>query len=149
MSKLLQDCELVRDRPIFDDSSLDEAHDADLRPLHGLSGCGDPTIGTLMRGPPRSAGRDLVSFRDLVLDRDVYVREGDTPGRHELFDSVAGYRLPVEEHRRGEHLIHYFQLLLVPDFFEESPSDRFVLFGVMRAPSLMSNAYVDRTAASE
>jgi hypothetical protein len=121
MPELLEDAELVRHWPIFNYPPLDKAHDTDLRPLHAFPRRGDTSIGTLMCGLPRSASRDLVSFSDLVLNRDLYVREGDTSGGHNLLDCLARYRLPIEEDRRGEHFVHHFQPLFVPDVFEKAP----------------------------
>ena len=86
-----------------------------------------------MRAHCGRAGRDLVPFRDLIVNGEVELGEGRADRRDELFEFVQAGRLArrriVVHIVGGDHLVCDSEVPRIEEFLKEPPVDGLVRFG--------------------
>src|SRR6266508_2476756 len=121
--------------------------DADAGEAEALAGARDAQQLSLVRPLGRPARRDLVPFREHVLDGAVQIGDGGDVHRPLLLGTLQPRRLPGQG--TMVHVVLRDELtgpvhpLLVDDLLKPAPNDRLVLFGGHGAPpSLRRRAYL-------
>src|SRR5688572_11492752 len=125
-AQLLHHAEFIKDAPTLGNLSIHKSVYRDSGNSGRLAGRRESCQFALMRALGGPAGHDLIPFGDLVIDREMNIREGVAVGCDELFAALGAIR----KARNGswatvdvvldEYLIQHSQIPFIPDFIEET-----------------------------
>src|SRR5687768_9018324 len=125
-AQLLHHAEFIKNAPTLDNLSIHKSVYRDSGDRGRLTGRRETCQFALVRALGGPACHDLIPFGDLIINRELNIREGVAVGCDKLFAALGAIRKARNRSWAtvdvvlDEYLIQHSQIPFIPDFIEET-----------------------------